>query len=101
MDSNAPDRAIAEDDDREPIVFGQPQILDEDIEEVVACLRSGWIGTGPRVSQFERDFAAFKGVEHVAAVGSCSAALHLSLQVAAIEPEDEVLTSALTFCSTY
>ena len=100
MDSNAPDRAIAEDDDREPIVFGQPQILDEDIEEVVACLRSGWIGTGPRVSQFERDFAAFKGVEHVAAVGSCSAALHLSLQVAAIEPEDEVLTSALTFCST-
>ena len=51
------------------------------------------------MSQFERDFAAFKGVEHVAAVGSCSR-LHLSLQVAAIEPEDEVLTSALTFCST-
>jgi dTDP-4-amino-4,6-dideoxygalactose transaminase len=83
-----------------PLVFGQPQILDEDIEEVVACLRSGWIGTGPRVAQFERDFAELKGGAHVAAVSSCSAALHLSLLTVGLEPGDEVITSPLTFCST-
>jgi dTDP-4-amino-4,6-dideoxygalactose transaminase len=82
------------------VVFGQPQILDEEIDEVVACLRSGWIGTGPRVAQFEKDFAAFKHVEHVAAVGSCSAALQLSLIAAGIQPADEVITTALTFCGT-
>ena len=48
------------------LVFGQPQILDEEVEEVVACLRSGWIGTGPRLAQFERDFATVKGAAHVA-----------------------------------
>ena len=82
------------------IVFGQPKIFDDEIEEVIACLRSGWIGTGPRVARFEKDFAAFKGVEHVTAVGSCSAALQLSLIAAGIQPGDEVVTSALTFCST-
>src|SRR5438270_10649624 len=64
------------------IVFGEPEILDEDIEEVVACLRSKWIGTGPRVDRFERDFAAFKGVKQAAAVGSCSAGLHLCMLIA-------------------
>jgi dTDP-4-amino-4,6-dideoxygalactose transaminase len=82
------------------VVFGEPQILDDEIEEVIACLRSGWIGTGPRVAQFEKDFAAFKHVDHVAAVGSCSAALQLSLLAAGLQPGDEVITSALTFCST-
>ena len=89
----------AAENDREFLVFGQPQILEDEIEEVVACLRSGWIGTGPRVARFEQDFAAFKGVERAVAVGSCSAAIHLSVGIC-IEPGDEVITSALTFCST-
>src|SRR5437667_31376 len=89
-----------QDDEPQFLVFGQPRICDEEIEEVIACLRSGWIGTGPRVAQFEKEFAAFKGTEHVAAVGSCSAALHLSLLAAGIKSGDEVITSALTFCST-
>jgi len=93
-------RLLVIDDAGEDIVFGQPQILDEEIEEVVACLRSGWIGTGPRVQRFERDFAEFKGVQRAVAVGSCSAGLHLSLGAAGVEPGDEVITSALTFCST-
>lgn len=88
------------DDENGFIVFGQPQILDDEIREVVACLRSGWIGTGPRVAEFEKDFAAFKGVANAAAVGSCSAALHLSLLAAGIQSGDEVITSALTFCGT-
>jgi dTDP-4-amino-4,6-dideoxygalactose transaminase len=100
MNSKLTNQTIAADEICEPIVFGQPQILDDEIEEVLACLRSGWIGTGPRVARFERDFAAFKGVDHAAAVGSCSAALHLSIRAVGIEPGDEVITSALTFCST-
>ena len=82
------------------VVFGEPHILEEEIEEVVACLRSGWIGTGPRVAQFEKDFASFKRAEYVVALGSCSAALHLSLLAAGIRAGDEVITSALTFCGT-
>jgi dTDP-4-amino-4,6-dideoxygalactose transaminase len=100
MNTKLGKQLAAIDGDTEDIVFGQPQILEDEIAEVVACLRSGWIGTGPRVGRFERDFAAFKGVERAAAVGSCSAALHLSLGAARIEPGDEVITSALTFCST-
>jgi len=91
-----PDVADAEDF----IVFGQPQILDDEIDEVVECLRSGWIGTGPKVQQFEQEFATFKGVDDCAALASCTAALHLSLLLANLKPGDEVITSALTFCAT-
>jgi dTDP-4-amino-4,6-dideoxygalactose transaminase len=100
MNTKLTNQPIAADEICEPIVFGQPQILEDEIDEVVACLRSGWIGTGPRVARFERDFAAFKGVGQAAAVGSCSAALHLSIRAIGLQPDDEVITSALTFCST-
>lgn len=86
--------------EKEFLVFGAPLIGPEEIDEVVACLKSGWIGTGPRVAQFERDFAEFKGATHVAAVNSCTAALHLSLLAAGLKPGDEVITTPLTFCAT-
>ncbi|MBE1159174.1 DegT/DnrJ/EryC1/StrS family aminotransferase [Dyella acidiphila] len=84
------------------LVFGAPQIGEAEIEEVVACLRSGWLGTGPRVAQFEQQFAAFRGVQEprVAAVNSCTAALHVSMLAAGIEPGAEVITTPLTFCAT-
>ena len=84
------------------LVFGAPQIGEPEIAEVEACLRSGWLGTGPRVAQFERDFAAYRGVRElqVAAVNSCTAALHVSLLAAGIEPGSEVITTPLTFCAT-
>jgi dTDP-4-amino-4,6-dideoxygalactose transaminase len=82
------------------LVFGAPALADEDIQEVLASLRSGWIGTGPKVARFERDFAAYQGVEHVVAVNSCTAALHLSLLAAGLGPGDEVITTPLTFCAT-
>ena len=63
-------------------------------------MESGWLGTGPKVAQFERDFASYKGVEHVAALNSCSAALHLSVLAARIQPGDEIITTPLTFCAT-
>jgi len=84
------------------LIFGAPQIDEEDIDEVLQCLRAGWLGTGPRVAQFERDFATFRRVKttQVAAVNSCTAALHVSMLAADIEPGSEVITTPLTFCAT-
>lgn len=84
------------------IVFGLPAIGEEEIAEVVSCLRSGWLGTGPRVAQFEADFSAYKNASpaKVAAVNSCTAALHVSMVAAGLEPGSEVVTTPLTFCAT-
>ena len=82
------------------LVFGAPLIGEEEIAEVVQCLRGGWIGTGPRTAQFEKDFAAHCGVEHAVAFNSCTAALHLSLLAAGVGPGDEVITTPLTFCAS-
>jgi dTDP-4-amino-4,6-dideoxygalactose transaminase len=84
------------------LVFGAPRIEEAEIAEVEACLRSGWLGTGPRVAQFEQNFAAWRGVapSHVAAVNSCTAALHVSMVAAGLEPGSEVITTPLTFCAT-
>ena len=88
--------------DREFLVFGSPYIGEEEIREVVDSLRSCWLGTGPKVARFERDFAAYKGVseKNVAAVNSCTAALHISMIAAGIGPGDEVITTPLTFAAT-
>ena len=84
------------------LVFGQPPIEQPEIDEVTDSLRQGWLGTGPKVARFESDFAAYKGVQQsqVAAVNSCTAALHVSMIAAGIKPGDEVITTALTFCAT-
>lgn len=63
-------------------------------------MKTGWLGTGPKVAQFERDFAAYKGAKYSAALNSCTAALHLSILTAGIKPGDEVITSPMTFCAT-
>lgn len=84
------------------LIFGSPAIDEKEIQEVVDSLRSGWLGTGPKVAAFEADFAGYKGVDKslVAAVNSCTAALHLSMIAAGIGPGDEVIVPALTFCAT-
>jgi len=84
------------------LVFGSPLIQEEEIEEVVACMKSSWLGTGPRVARFESEFSFYKGVDasHVAAVNSCTAALHVSMIAAGLEPGAEVITTPLTFCAT-
>lgn len=84
------------------IVFGAPKITEEEITEVIATLRSGWLGTGPKVARFEQDFARYKEVlpTQVAAVNSCTAALHISMIAANLEPGSEVITTPMTFCAT-
>jgi dTDP-4-amino-4,6-dideoxygalactose transaminase len=82
------------------LVFGKPSLTEEDIAEVVATLRSGWIGTGPKVSRFEKAFSEYIGVPHAVAISSCTAALRLAMLALGVGPGDEVITTPLTFCAT-
>ena len=75
-------------------------IGEEEIAEVVASMRAGWLGTGPKVAEFERRIAEYKGVKHAIAVNSCTAGLHLSCIGLNINPGDEVITTAMTFCAS-
>lgn len=84
------------------IVFGSPLIQQPEIDEVLACMESSWLGTGPRVAKFEADFAEERSLpaSRVAAVNSCTAALHVSMVAAGLEAGSEVITTPLTFCAT-
>lgn len=82
------------------LIFGSPLIGKEEINEVVATLKSGWIGTGPRVSKFEKNFKEYIGSKHAIALNSCTAALHLAMVSSGIGEGDEVITTPLTFCAT-
>ena len=81
--------------------FSLPEIGEEEIEEVVRALRSGWVTTGPKSKQFESDFSAFLGGEVEAiAVNSATGGLHLGLEALGIGPGDEVITTTHTFTAT-
>jgi len=86
--------------DRSTIPFQIPEIGEDEIQEVVATLRSGWLTSGERTARFERDFAAYTGARHALAVNSCTAGLHLALAALGVGPGDEVITTPLTFCAT-
>src|ERR1700691_3768751 len=80
------------------IPFHRPSIGPEEIAEVDATLRSGWLTTGPRTAQFERDFAGYVGAPHALALSSCTAGLHVALAALGIGEGDEVITTPMTFC---
>ncbi len=82
------------------LTFGSPCIEKPEIQEVVSCLESGWVGTGPKVEMFERLFARYERIPFAVAMNSCTAALHLSLVTAGIERGDEVIVPTYTFAST-
>ncbi|MFQ5753491.1 MAG: DegT/DnrJ/EryC1/StrS family aminotransferase [bacterium] len=82
------------------LVFGQPLIEDDDIEEVVKTLRSGWIGTGPKVAKYETEFKEYVGNKYAVALNSCTAALHLACLSIGVQPGDEIITTSMTFCAT-
>jgi dTDP-4-amino-4,6-dideoxygalactose transaminase len=85
---------------KEVLVFGQPKIEQPEIDEVVDTLKSGWIGTGPKVKKFEQDFAKYKGVKDALAVNSCTSALHLVLAHLGINARHEVIVPTMTFSGT-
>jgi len=82
------------------LVFGAPAIEEPEIMEVVASMKSGWLGTGPKVAAFENGIKEYVKAEYAVAVNSCTAALHLSILAAGLRPGDEVITTAMTFCAT-
>jgi dTDP-4-amino-4,6-dideoxygalactose transaminase len=82
------------------IQFNRPEINEAEINEVVNTLRSGWLTSGGRTAQFEKEFRAHTGARHALAVNSGTAALHLALAALDIGPGDEVITTPLTFCAT-
>jgi dTDP-4-amino-4,6-dideoxygalactose transaminase len=86
--------------ERKFIPFHIPSIGDEEIAEVSATLRSGWLTSGERTARFEREFQAYTGARYALAVNSCTAGLHLALAALDIGPGDEVITTPLTFCAT-
>jgi perosamine synthetase len=82
------------------VPFFRPLIGEAEIAEVVACLRSGWLTTGPRTKQFETAFAAAVRGKHALAVNSCTAALHLAVEALGLGPSQAVLVPTMTFAAT-
>jgi len=82
------------------LVYGAPRIEEPEINEVVDSMRSGWLGTGPKVAQFQENFAEYVGSDYAVALNSCTAGLHLAMLVASLNPGDEVITTPMTFCAT-
>jgi len=82
------------------IRFGKPNILACEMKQVVKVIKSGWIGTGPSVFNFEKKFSKFKKAKNAIAVNSCTAGLHLSLKSLNFKKNSEIITTAMTFCST-
>jgi dTDP-4-amino-4,6-dideoxygalactose transaminase len=82
------------------VPFFRPSITDAEIAEVVACLKSGWLTTGPRTKQFEADFAQHVGAKYAVALNSCTAALHLALEAIGLQRGDLVVVPTFTFAAT-
>ncbi len=82
------------------VPFHRPEITEDEIQSVVATLRSGWLTTGPKVKRFEEQFAGYLGCRHAVAVNSGTAALHLALDAVGIKEGDEVIVPTMTFAAT-
>jgi perosamine synthetase len=82
------------------IPFFKPSIGKPEINEVVDCLQSGWLTTGPKTKQFEQEFADYLQRRHALAVNSCTAALHLALEAIGLKAGQRVVVPTMTFAAT-
>jgi dTDP-4-amino-4,6-dideoxygalactose transaminase len=82
------------------IPFAIPAIDDDEINEVVTTLKSGWLTTGPQTRRFETDFSTYLDREHAIAVNSATAGLHLALEAVGVTDGDVVITTVYTFTAT-
>jgi perosamine synthetase len=82
------------------IPFYKPSIGEPEINEVVDCLRSGWLTTGPKTKQFEAEFASYIRQAHAVALNSCTAALHLALEAIGLKAGQTVVVPTMTFAAT-
>ena len=82
------------------VPFFRPEITDSEVNEVVTALRSGWLTSGPRVKQFEREFGLAVGAPYAVALNSCTAALHLAVEALGLKAGQAVLVPTMTFAAT-
>lgn len=82
------------------IPFSPPDISEAEIKEVISALKSGWITTGPKTKEFERQIKNYIGVDGCACLNSATAAMELTLRLLGVGPGDEVITSAYTYTAT-
>lgn len=82
------------------ISIAQPLISDQEIEEVVKVLKSGFIAQGPKVAEFEKEFSEYVGTEYAVATSSGTTALHLALLSLGLGKNDEVITTPFSFAAT-
>ncbi len=80
--------------------FARPWIAEEAIAEVIDCLKSGWITTGPRVQKLEEMLGAYCQSPHALTLSSATAGLFLALKSLGLHSDDEVITTPMTFVST-
>ncbi len=82
------------------VPFYRPSVTQSEIDEVLDCLKSGWLTTGPRAKQFEQEFARYLAQKHAVALNSCTAALHLALEAIGLQASDTVVVPTMTFAAT-
>lgn len=83
-----------------PISYGRQHITDEDIQVVVDTLKSDYLTQGPKIAEFEKDFAAYCGCKYASVVSNGTAALHLCAMALDIKPGDKVITTPITFVAS-
>lgn len=87
--------------ERDRVPFAWPDVGESEIEAVAEAIRSGWVTTGPKVKEFEQEFADYCGPEAIAvSVNSATAGLHLALEALGIGPGDEVIVPTWTFTAS-
>ena len=82
------------------IPISKPFLSTEEAKSAYDTILSGWVTQGPRVEEFENDFAKFTGAKYAVAVSNCTTALHLSLIVAGVRKDDEVICPSLSYIAT-
>lgn len=82
------------------IPFYRPSLTAAEISEVLDCLKSGWLTTGPRTKRFEQEFAGYMAQKHAVALNSCTAALHLALEAIGLQAGDMAVVPTMTFAAT-
>src|ERR1700739_4898479 len=80
--------------------FQPPAVGDEEVAAAAEAIRSGWLTSGPRAAELERRAGELLEAEHVLALSSGTAALHLALLAVGVGPGDEVVTTSLTWPAT-
>jgi dTDP-4-amino-4,6-dideoxygalactose transaminase len=82
------------------LVFGNPIIEQPEIDEIIGCLKSGWLGTGPKVQKFEEMFRMYKDAQFAIGLNSCTAALHLSMLALDMQQGAEIIVPSMTFSAS-